>query len=381
MDDEIATISVGQSVDTHASRRQSLRASSPGALTEPGSLFDEEYYRTGCGDVPYSRSEPRWIVFFGMVADQLIRSLRPRHVLDVGCALGFLVEAFWDRGVEAQGIDVSEFAIANVRRDMARHCRVASAAEGIEGRFDLITCIEVLEHMPEEEANRAIRSMTGATETILFSSTPYDHDEPTHFNVQPTLSWLQLFLERGFSPDVDFDASFVAPHAMLLRRRAEPVTDEVLRLFAALLHQRHLTVQQSNRANELGKELRLLKEDRDRSIQELRQQVADQSERAQAAERDLAASAQTVAHLREVVEEANHVIAAVKENQEDALEQLLQVNREMAESEAHIQSRIAAVEQRSAEAWNMAASILGSRIWKILAGSGGMLLRITGRRE
>ena len=34
------------------------------------------------------------------VADQLISLLNPRRVLDVGCAMGFLVECFRDRGVQ-----------------------------------------------------------------------------------------------------------------------------------------------------------------------------------------------------------------------------------------------------------------------------------------
>ena len=85
---------------------------------ELGQLYDEEYYRTGCGPVPYTRAEPQWLPFFGSVAEQLIRAFHPKRVLDAGCALGFLVEAFWDRGVEAWGIDVSPYAIAQVRRDM-----------------------------------------------------------------------------------------------------------------------------------------------------------------------------------------------------------------------------------------------------------------------
>ena len=172
--------------------------SAPESTEELGKLYGEEYYRTGCGPVPYTRSEPQWAGFFGGIADQTIRALHPKRVLDVGCALGFLVEAFWDRGVEAWGIDVSPYAIANVRRDMQPYCKVASAADGIEGSYDLITCIEVLEHMPEEQGLSAIHNLTQATATILFSSTPYDLSEPTHFNVKPIVSWLRFFRSTGF---------------------------------------------------------------------------------------------------------------------------------------------------------------------------------------
>src|SRR5258708_4713731 len=116
---------------------------------KPTPEYGPGYYRKHCGPLPYDRSCPHWGIFFGGVAETLIRSFRPRRVFDAGCALGFLVEAFWDRGVEAWGRDISEFAISEVRVDLRGFCSVGSVADPIEGRFDLITCIEVLEHMPE----------------------------------------------------------------------------------------------------------------------------------------------------------------------------------------------------------------------------------------
>ena len=77
-----------------------------------------EYYKSSLGPVPYSRYEGKWLQFFGLVADHIVKQIRPRKVLDAGCAKGFLVEALRDRGVEAYGIDLSEYAIGEVRRDI-----------------------------------------------------------------------------------------------------------------------------------------------------------------------------------------------------------------------------------------------------------------------
>jgi 2-polyprenyl-3-methyl-5-hydroxy-6-metoxy-1,4-benzoquinol methylase len=63
-----------------------------------GGVYDAAYFQSHCGPVPYTRSEPQWPAVFGGFADHLIRALQPARVLDVGCALGFLVEAFWERG-------------------------------------------------------------------------------------------------------------------------------------------------------------------------------------------------------------------------------------------------------------------------------------------
>src|SRR5215469_7822755 len=185
--------------------------------SERAALFDENYYKTGCG-LPYERNE-HWLTFFGLIADEIIRSLKPRTVFDAGCAKGFLVESFWDRGVKAYGIDISEFAVSQVRRDMQRYCRQGSILEPLKGRYDLVTCIEVLEHLTPEETEIAIANLTAITDAIVFSSTPSDFTEPTHYNVQPSIRWLSQFAALGFWPDCVFDASFVAPHAILLRHQ------------------------------------------------------------------------------------------------------------------------------------------------------------------
>src|SRR5579871_5848645 len=161
-------------------------------IADPGTPYDETYYRAGFGSIPYDRND-YWLGFFAGVAEQLARSLNPRKVLDAGCAMGFLVESFWARGIEAWGIDVSSYAISRVRRDIAPYCRQASLADPIPGAYDLVTCIEVLEHIPAEDTPQVIRNLTSVTDTILFSSTPSDFDEPTHINVRPPLYWLKSF--------------------------------------------------------------------------------------------------------------------------------------------------------------------------------------------
>src|SRR5438309_5805268 len=92
---------------------------------EQSAIYNERYYSETYGEVPLERSA-HWTNFFSIVADQCIRSLRPGSVLDAGCAKGFLVEAFWDRGVPCYGIDVSEYAISQVRADIRPYCNVAS---------------------------------------------------------------------------------------------------------------------------------------------------------------------------------------------------------------------------------------------------------------
>jgi 2-polyprenyl-3-methyl-5-hydroxy-6-metoxy-1,4-benzoquinol methylase len=387
-----------------------------GSEASSGGLYDADYYQTGCGPIPYNRSEQQWPLVFGRIAGEIIRSLKPQRVLDAGCAMGFLVEAFWDRGVHAWGIDISPYAIANVRRDMKPYCKVASITEPLAEKYDLITCIEVLEHMTESDSSIAISNLTAATDTILFSSTPFDLEEPTHFSVRPTISWLEAFQSRGFSPDILYDASFIAPHAILLRRQpALPI--EVLRAFSEIVRLRHVSVQNENRGNELDAELGTVR-------------AALQSARAEAAQ--ARESAQTVAQLHERLAEAEKQVLDMQarlENERkqtqmlheiqqrlmaeaDQLRELVrfaQHNRETGSSSENrhelqlprhsgseqvdrtensdLRIKLMSLDRRAADHDRSIQSltlrlqaILQSRTWRALTGAGGLLLRMSGRK-
>lgn len=160
--------------------------------------------------------------FFGRVADRIVADLAPTRVLDAGCAWGLLVEALRARGVDAWGIDISAYAIGQVAPAVAPYCRVGSIAAPLastpDERFDLIVCMEVVEHMPPDESERAIANLAAHTDSVLFSSSPLDLREPTHINVRPPEGWAELFAREGLFRDVDFDARFVTPWAWRLRR-------------------------------------------------------------------------------------------------------------------------------------------------------------------
>lgn len=188
----------------------------PAPAPSAGGLYDADYYASHCGE-PYGR-EQVWLEFFGAIAQRLVAQIRPGSVLDVGCASGLLVEALRERGVDAWGIDISEYALGQVAPAMRAFCRLAQATEPLGRRYDLIVCIEVVEHLTAEDGLRVIDNLCAHTDDIVFSSSPLDRDEPTHLNVQEPEIWATLFAERGFVRDVEFDGSPINAWAMRLRR-------------------------------------------------------------------------------------------------------------------------------------------------------------------
>lgn len=191
-----------------------------------GRLYDAEYYahyddHEGKESTPYVRGEP-WLGLFASFADRIVRDVEPGSVLDVGCAIGLLVEALRDRGVDARGFDLSEFAIAQVGDGLRPYVWVGSLLDPIEGHFDLVTCLEVLEHIDDALVDRAVANLCAVTDDVIFSSTPDDWREETHVNVRPLEYWSELFARHGFVRDLSFDGSFIAWWAVRYRRRRDP---------------------------------------------------------------------------------------------------------------------------------------------------------------
>jgi GT2 family glycosyltransferase/SAM-dependent methyltransferase len=152
---------------------------------------------------------------FEDLSERIILDLRPRSALDAGCGGGHLVKALRQRGVEAWGMDSSETAIQKVLPESQPFCRVGSILDPLpQSAYDLIICIDVIEHLTAEEAVRGIENLSLHCDDILFSSLPLDSSDTPHITTQPPEYWAVIFSRFGFIHDLEFDASFVSPWAM-----------------------------------------------------------------------------------------------------------------------------------------------------------------------
>lgn len=79
------------------------------------------------------------------------------RVLDVGCGGGILAEAMAQRGAQVTGIDMGEAPLAVARLHQLesgleidyRQITAEQLAEEMPGAFDTVTCLEMLEHVPD----------------------------------------------------------------------------------------------------------------------------------------------------------------------------------------------------------------------------------------
>ena len=83
--------------------------------------------------------------------------LSGKRILDVGCGGGLLSEGMAVRGAEVTGIDLSEKPLGVAKLHLLesgqkvnyRKISVERLAEEMPGAFDAVTCLEMLEHVPD----------------------------------------------------------------------------------------------------------------------------------------------------------------------------------------------------------------------------------------
>lgn len=183
-------------------------------------IYDEDYYERGAivgksGYMNYS-----WMPELTIrMAHFMIMNLgisRNDRVLDYGCAKGFLVKAFRILGINAEGVDVSRYAIDYVDAAVKQQCRHITG-HGDEACFraeyDLMIAKDVLEHIAEDDLRDLLPTARKSCKKI-FAAIPvaaddtcgkfvvpeYDKDV-THVTAKSVQWWWSLFESTGWHID------------------------------------------------------------------------------------------------------------------------------------------------------------------------------------
>ncbi len=105
--------------------------------------------------------------------------LAGKTVLDVGCGGGILAEAMALRGATVTGIDMGEAPLAVARLHQLesgvevdyQQCTAEQLAAEQPGRYDVVTCLEMLEHVPDPSSViRACASLVKPGGHVFFST-------------------------------------------------------------------------------------------------------------------------------------------------------------------------------------------------------------------
>lgn len=179
-------------------------------------FYDRNYYEACTRQsLPHSRE-----VIYPLAertARLLSHRLRPSRVVDIGCAKGFLVEAFRNLGIpSAVGADISLYAVSNGEVTVRRRLMVANAQAGLPLRSaccDLVTAVDLFEHLADPtpvlvEIGRVLCPDGAAYLKICHPSHPNAVRDPSHVNVQALAYWRRAFSLANFTYERLYEAEF-----------------------------------------------------------------------------------------------------------------------------------------------------------------------------
>ena len=213
---------------------------------EIADLYGEDYFERWGIDAPSRLAEVRamkeasYRAFFG----EIMAHRGGGRLLDLGCALGFLLGVARDLGFEVRGLDLNEAAITEAQQEFGDHVHAGPLDErAFPGeRFDVVTLIDVLEHVPDPSAllasiaarlapdgvAAAVLPDTGSlTARLLGRRWPHYNAEHLYYWSASNLThfleregWQVRFVRRGLRKT--FTAHYLDHYARRLGRRLVP---------------------------------------------------------------------------------------------------------------------------------------------------------------
>ncbi|HEY5326741.1 MAG TPA: class I SAM-dependent methyltransferase [Mucilaginibacter sp.] len=123
-------------------------------------------------------------------------------ILDIGCGTGTWLAIAKELGVKetigVDGVDLSpedlKIPVDNfIKRDL-------TGSIDLNKKFDMLLCLEVAEHLPEEFAKTLIDTLTRHSDFIIFSAAIPGQGGQNHLNEQWPDYWQKLFYDKGYYP-------------------------------------------------------------------------------------------------------------------------------------------------------------------------------------
>jgi len=158
--------------------------------------------------------------------DGIFKIYKFKTLLDAGCGTAVMVRKLRQKGIDARGIEAASLPLQEYAKDLLANGTVYSVPmQEIPfktSQFDMITSVEVFEHIPEADIDRSINELSrvaklGATAfiTVGQSTSRFDTKEGRqksavaaistqfkfHETIKPRQWWLDTFCAHGFYED------------------------------------------------------------------------------------------------------------------------------------------------------------------------------------
>ncbi|KKQ23230.1 MAG: Aspartate/glutamate/uridylate kinase [Candidatus Roizmanbacteria bacterium GW2011_GWC2_37_13] len=166
-------------------------------------FFDRDYYLGKKGGHRVKHAESTLGAFFHDIKDFLRAfyikiQLNPKTCLDVGCGLGRLVGWLRFFGIEAYGLDFSEYARSMSNSMVRKYIKLGDATNipYPDNHFDLVVTFDLLQHLDRGEIRKSIREMIRVSKKYIFHKIYTRENLWLKFTHQPDFSNVSLFSKK-----------------------------------------------------------------------------------------------------------------------------------------------------------------------------------------
>jgi SAM-dependent methyltransferase len=188
-------------------------------FAQTNAFFDASYFENGKVSKKSLYENYRWLPDeTGKLAEALINFTgikKNQTLLDFGCARGYVVRAMTERGIDAYGCDVSNYAIKNCDKsikDRVVQLTKKISKDNINGTlaldyFDYIIAKDVFEHIPEDqlllllsglrEVSNKLYVLTPLGDNGVYRIPEYELDA-SHVIAESEIWWQSIFRDAGF---------------------------------------------------------------------------------------------------------------------------------------------------------------------------------------
>jgi len=149
----------------------------------------------------WGRGNQAYVASAGVIVEVLFEKFAPGRVIDLGCGCGVYSHFFCQKNVALVAVDgvrpprEHAFEIPVEIRDLS------VPFENVWGAFDLALCLDVGEHIYEEDCDAFLSNVTNFSDRLLMSCAPPGQGGHHHVNEQPKRYWIERLRRHGFCYD------------------------------------------------------------------------------------------------------------------------------------------------------------------------------------
>jgi hypothetical protein len=136
----------------------------------------------------------------GAVIPVVKEYVNPNSVIDIGCGIGAWLSVWEKNGVkEIKGVDGAYVDKSKllIHQNSFEECNLENGYKDTR-KYDLVSCLEVAEHLPAQSAELFVESLCALGDVILFSAAIPAQEGTMHINEQYPEYWENIFRKKGY---------------------------------------------------------------------------------------------------------------------------------------------------------------------------------------